>query len=264
MTRLFTFWTGPLGYIEQMCLASMVAAGHSVDFFTYDDNPAVPEGVTVKDARAIMPRESVVSYRKRQSPALFANLFRYEGLRRELGIWVDCDMLLLRDLSDMGPFVVGWQDDRLINNAVLRLPADSEALRDIVAFANRPVVVPLDWPLRKRIQQHVASLFGLHQRLEDLPWGTIGPRLVTHFALRSGIVLQPAEVFYPVPWKKAASLFDPDAHLEDSFTAATRAVHLWNECIREQKKTEPPPGSFIARMRERFLQGGPGARQHKQ
>ena len=127
--QLFAFWSfAPLTYIEHLCLNSMLAAGHPVDLYTYDDDLEAPAGVRLRDAREVLPRERVMFYRN-GSPSLFANLFRYAGLQRGLGTWVDMDVLLLRSIADMGEVIAGWEDGMLINTAVLRLPPDHAYLK---------------------------------------------------------------------------------------------------------------------------------------
>jgi hypothetical protein len=252
--RLFTFWSfAPTTYIERLCLKSMLAAGHAVDLFTYDRNAILPEGVTVRDAVDIMPRDQVILH-KNGSPALFSDMFRCEGLRRQLGTWIDADVILLRNISDLGAEIFGWQDDRNINGAILRLPPDSPYLTYVSRLVSARVPLPSHWPRRKKLKQLLRACVGRHRRLGQLDWGSIGPIALTIFARENDRlrVAQPSDVFYPIHWRDAAALFDPVVHIEDRFTTRTRAVHLWNFHIRDLKTRPPPPGSFIARMCERY------------
>jgi hypothetical protein len=248
--KLFTFWSfAPVTYIERLCLTSMVAAGHAVDFYTFDENVEVPGGVTVRDAGEILPRERVIFYRD-GSPALFANLFRYEGVRRGIGTWIDADMLVLRSIGDLGAHIFGWEDDASINNAVLKLPADSPFFAYVDRLTTARVPLPAHWPLGKKLEQIARGFLGRQHDLPRLGWGVTGPRSLTHFVRENGLAghAQPTDVFYPVHWYDAGALFDPAARVEDRITARTRTVHLWNSQMREQKRKPPPRGSFIARM----------------
>jgi hypothetical protein len=232
----------------------MVRAGHAVDVFTYDDDLVVPPGVTVRAATEIFPYEKVVLHES-GSWSLFADIFRYEALRRGAGIWVDLDVLVLRNLGEMGDHIFGWQDPYVINNAVLRLPADSDCLEQLISLSRAPVVVGPHWSLRQKAVQIGRSLFKVHVPIQNLEWGTVGPMALTHF-VTSGRLLhhcQPMDVFYPVHFMDATSLFSADsASVEGKFTSSTRAVHLWNDKIKEAKRLPPPRGSFVAKMCEKF------------
>ena len=58
-SKLFSFWDGaPLGYVERLCIASMLEAGHSLDIYSYRANLDIPKGVALRDANDILPRSS--------------------------------------------------------------------------------------------------------------------------------------------------------------------------------------------------------------
>jgi hypothetical protein len=253
--KIFTFWQdAPLTYIELMCLSSMVAAGHAVDVYSYDAINNVPAGVTVKDARLILPKERIIRHKATGSIALFANLFRYEGLRQGAGIWLDTDMLVLRSLDGMGDHLFGWEDHRAINNAVLLLPPESECLRLLQEFAQSRVLVPPYWSYRRQYMQRARSLIGKQKSVEELGWGAIGPRALTHFVKATQVVhrTQATEVFYPLHWRDVRFFWSSDYCVEAHFTSSTRAVHLWNKGLKRHQMHPPPPGCFVARMCERF------------
>jgi hypothetical protein len=253
--KLFSFWSGsPLSYVEQLCLASMLQAGHPIDVFTYDQDLSVPTGVTVRSAAEIIPLAKVVRH-KSGSMALFSDIFRYEALRAGMGIWIDLDVLLLRSLSDMGEHVFGWQDPYVINGAVLRLPPDSECLGRLIDLCRSPVVIGPHWPRHRKLLQRARSLVGTHVPIQQLEWGAVGPMALTHFVTSCRLLhhCQPVDVFYPVHFKDAACVFTADASAVAAlFTSSTRAVHLWNNMLKELKHLPPPPTSFIAKMCERF------------
>ena len=250
--KLFSFWIGPLTYIERLCLTSMAAAGHEIDLYTYDADLPVPPGVTVKDAREVLPRDQVFVHRKTGSPAVFADIFRYHGLQRGLGLWVDTDVLVLKHLGGLGDHVVGLDSDRTVNNAVLHLPPDCSFLSEIIAFAREPVIFAPYWSAAQRAKQRAKSWLGVHKRLDQMPIGILGPQMLTLWVHRHGIKAQPREVLYPIHYNEAAALFNPAAQIQDRITPATRAVHLWNTTIREFKRRPPPAGSWLAKMCDRF------------
>lgn len=253
--RLFSFWSGTqFGYLERICIASMLAAGHSLDIYSYDADLAAPEGVTLRDARDIIPESRVIRH-ETGSLALFSDIFRYEALLQEAGIWIDLDMLLLKPIEAMGDHIFGWQDGYVINGAILRLPPDCQCLKAAVELCRSDVVVPPQWPRRKKVKQRIRAIFGRHVPVQNLEWGAIGPlaltRLIADFRLQHKS--QPADVFYPVPWQEAHLTFAADASLVwSSFTSSTRSVHLWNDRVKDLKNSPPPRGSFIAEMSDRY------------
>lgn len=253
--RLFTFWSfAPLTYVERLCLTSMVAAGHAVDLYTYDGKLDVPEGVTVRDAREFYARDRVVFHARTGSPALFTDIFRYAGLRRGIGAWVDTDVILLRGIADLGEHIFGLEEPGRLNGAVLRLPADSPYLAYIDRLVAAPVPLPQHWSIKKKLRQLARGAIGRARRLEDLEWGVIGPVALTAYARRNGwlSLAQPKEVFYPIHWTERPMFFGPAELVEQRITPATRAVHLWHMGFTKEQKARPPPGSYLARMCDRY------------
>ena len=110
---------GNLGPVSAACLASFVRQGHRVVLYCYDTPSDMPFGVELADAGAIIPSSRIFKHKQTGSYALFANLFRYELQRRDLGIWVDCDFYCVRPFSFAQEYVFGWQNKNEINNAVL-------------------------------------------------------------------------------------------------------------------------------------------------
>jgi hypothetical protein len=249
--QLFTYWSfAPTTYIERLCLQSMLDMGHQVTAYSYEPHLEVPAGVRVANAADILPRSRVIDG---PSPALFANLFRYVGLQRGLGTWIDADMLMLRGIPDMGEHIFGWEDEKLINNAIMRLPPNAPVLRDLVRHITARVPIDPRWGWHKKAWQVVRGFIGRPIPLGKMEWGVAGPDALTHFGRRYDLakLAQPIEVFYPVPYSRAADVFNPDIDIEACFTPRTRTIHLWNSHIKDHKSTSPPAGSFIDRMCQR-------------
>lgn len=254
-SQFFSFWSGsPLGYIERLCITSVLDAGHQLDVYSFERDLKVPRGAVLRDASEILPQSRAVIH-KSGSWAPFADIFRYEGLLRAAGTWIDLDVLILKPLHQIGDHVVGWQDPYVINNAVLHLPQNSDCLQSLVALCRSDVVIPPQWPTGQKVAQRLRGMIGAHVPMQKLEWGAIGPlaltRLIADFRLLHKC--QPADVFYPIPWQEAHLTFEPDASLVwKALTSNTRAVHLWNDRIKEIKRKPPPRGSFIAEMCERY------------
>lgn len=214
----------------------------------YEAPDGVPEGVELADAEDILPRNELIFHHK-GSVALFANRFRYELQRRGLGLWVDCDVYLVKPLEHLPEQVVGRVDENEINTAVLKLPPDSPILGPLLRLFKERHVPP--WlPPRAKAAAWVRLLITGRTGLSQMPWGSAGPRAVTWLGRRHGLdrhTLPPA-VFYPKHWRDAAWILDPELSLDAICSPETLAVHLWNEIIKDFKDKPARPGSFLARL----------------
>ena len=246
--RFNMLWIGPaLGAVERACLLSVLRQGHGVTLWCYSRPEGVPARVDVADAAEVLSEDRVIRHRQ-GSPSLFSNWFRYELQRLGRGAWLDTDMYLLRPIPE-ADYLLGREDDRMVNGAVLRIPTDSPLLPPLLALFREDAVPP--WlPWRARIAARWKLLTTGRARLGDMPWGVSGPGALTALLERHGLghVALPPEAFYPVHWTRADWILDPEARLEDRTRPGTFAVHLWNERIRHLKVSPAPPGSFLARL----------------
>lgn len=246
---LVTLWIGnKLGPVETACLASAMRQGHHVALYCYRVVTGVPRGVEVRDAAAILPKQAVVRHHM-GSPALFADRFRYELLRLGLGTWIDCDAYFLRPLDGTAPMLFGWQDGSLINNGVLRLPADSPVLPPLLAFFEERTV-PAWLPLRARLAARWRLAMCGRTGIRWMPWGSSGPAALTWLLRRHGLdrnALLP-EVLYPVPWQRAGWILDPAIVVGEMVTQRTVSLHVWTSQLPAALLAAPPSGSFLARL----------------
>src|SRR5262245_2720366 len=120
-----------------MCINSMLAQGHPLTIYTY--NPAelksVDRRVQVLDARTALPLSAEVAHQLAVRPSLTTNVLRYKLLQKGAGIWVDLDVLLIKPLPKTDHlFAYEDPDHTWINGAVLKLPAGSPLLTDLIEF----------------------------------------------------------------------------------------------------------------------------------
>lgn len=245
---------GRLGPIERLSLASFRAQGHQVTLYAYGEITGLPEAIALRDAREVLP-EAVARANRYQngSYALFSNLFRYEILRRGLGIWSDTDVAAIAPLALDTPFVAGWESPDFLNGAVLFAEPHSGFVTDALAAFSSGRVPP--WvPFHRAPLASIAHRIGQSVPATALPHGTFGPKGVTALARRHGLtaLAQPQQVFYPVPPRMARRVFEADYRLEDVVTPTTLAIHLWNEKLRDIKHTAPPAGSLLRSLYERY------------
>ena len=256
LPHLNSLWVGPrLDYLERLCIASARAAGHEFTLWSYDPTElqGVPPGTDLRDAAEVMPRERLLRYRDSGSVALGANLWRIELLAKGFGSWVDMDFIFLRPLDFDTPYMFGWEYENHINNAVLGAPADSPMVADLQAIPQPNRCPPFYGPKRKLLF-YLRRLREGRIELEDYPWGTFSAGLVTYVVKKNRLAdhAQPPEVLYPVRWKDARTVYEPAEVVEAMLTDRTRAVHLWHSRLQGLKDAPPAPGSFVAKMCERF------------
>jgi hypothetical protein len=145
--------------------------------------------------------------------------------------------------------VFGWEDEEMINNAVLRLPPDCPLLPPLIALFEEREVPP--WlPPAARAAAWVRLKRSGRTGLARMPWGSAGPHALTWLAHREGLdsLALPAAIFYPMPWQRAAWILDPALSLDDVIAPGTRAIHLWNPQTKSFKDVPAPRGSFLARL----------------
>lgn len=226
-------WIGKtLGPTHAACLASFVRTDHTVVLHTYGDVDGVPRGVTLADANRLWPGDRLLRYAEGGGYSLSANLIRYQMLRRGLGLYVDCDVYCVRPIED-ADYILGWEDAWNINCAVLKLPPDSPVTVDLAAIEDG--WVPPWWADRP------------HVPLAQYPWGTTGPRALTHAVKTHGFehVVAQRDVFYPVHYGDWQRLTEPGRTIADLATPDTHYIHLWNEL---SKGAEIVPGSPLHEM----------------
>jgi alpha 1,4-glycosyltransferase len=233
-----SFWWGPLSPYERLCLNSFIDRAHAFDLYTYDPNLAVPAGVQLRDAAAILDQSEFFVYQNepgRGSPAGFANLFRYKLLRDKGGWWVDTDVVCLADdIRSYRDFFAS--QDELINNAVLHFEAGH--------------------PLMARCFE-AAKAAG-----KSVRWGDTGPRLLTRVLKETGNIARalPASDCYPIRYTEVVDMFRPSAtEALQARIAPAQFLHLWNEMFNQnaiQKTMKPPRGSLLWQLAERHRAEG--------
>lgn len=227
-----SFWYGAaLSPLEWLCLQSFIKHGISFHLYVYDETLEVPDGVVLKDARAIYPEDRIFFYRdgeKRGSVSAFSNLFRYKLILETGGWWVDMDVLYTgHGIPETNQFFGFQSPNGTINCAIVKFEKGGEIARRCLEAAERCGT--------------------------DVSWGETGPDLFTR-VLRDQNVAQlasPAEYAYPVSWEEALWTYLPGKRAEiEERIERNRApfLHLWNEVLSRaglQKDIAPPVGSYL-------------------
>lgn len=233
------FWAyGAFSQLELLCVNSFVKQGHDLWVWTYDRIGNCPKGATLRDANEILPESSVFTY-KNGSIAAFANLFRYALLMKHGGLYVDTDVIALRDASSLPThsYLVTektkQQSAIRINNNVIHCPSPEHG--NII---------------------DLALAFAKQFPTEKLEWGDTGPKLLTvlHQAYpKVSFQLMPPSFANPVNWWECpVPLLAANSPLPEAATF----LHCFNEMWRRRgidKNAPYPKGSLMAEMALRFL-----------
>lgn len=253
MREVGSLWIGgPLSWLEYLCISSFVAKGQPFTLFTYGDIGPVPEGVIQRDGREILDTDNFIKYTRKDSFALFADLFRMHMVAQNPGIiWVDTDTYCHAPITMQDEYVFGVENESgSIANGVFGAPADSELLQTILAFMEDRF--PLPPYLRKsRLDEYrAAKKAGTPVNISEMPWGTWGPMCLTWFANQTGMAAkaQEMDVFYPVPYGKRRVFLRDHKHLDRFITPNSTAINVFasNKSIMvKQHDGLPPAGSFF-------------------
>jgi hypothetical protein len=242
--------------MEVLCLKSFVDMGQKITLFSYEDIPNVPEGVIRRDGREIIDTDNFMKYEKKDSFALFADLFRLHMIKACPGmIWIDTDVYCHAPMTYDGDYVFGFElpDSTRVNNAVLGMPAQSPLLDAMIDFTNDHYAIPEFLKPALREEYEAAAAQGAPVHVSAQPWGVWGPMMVTHFVHKLGLLdeVQPMEAFYPVPFPERTRMIRKAKKVEARFTEATTAVHLWASNKRElglRFDGIPRPDSYLAQI----------------
>lgn len=253
LPTLNSLWIGDnLPLIEQICAHSMLHQGHRLRIFTYGPITGVPDGVEIADANTIVARDEILRYAKPgfKHRQMASNIFRYQMLARECGIWVDLDMLLLKPIAPTRLPLFGLESADGINTAVLYLPPAHPLLASMLAFTSTPFPIPPFFTPRMKFGLWRRKWAGQPVHAADQPWGVFGPTALTYFARRLGYthLAQPKPVFYPIRYTNAHGPLTAGWNVKARLSAQTIGIHLWSHNLFETSSLRPQQCDDIARI----------------
>lgn len=242
-------------------MTSFVANGHDVRLHVYEEPADVPAGVTLVDAANVLPRSSLFLHARSASFAIFADWFRYKLLYEQGGLWVDTDVVCLRPFDHARDEIYAWQDERVINNAVLGLPRGHKLAAWMVECCERPNRWrPYDTvKIRRRKLLRRFRPGGGGQRIK---WGESGPAGLTQAARHLGCSEQalPFWHFYPIHYLNWRAVFDSSLRDNPQLVGASYGLHLWNEMARRHpgfdKNARSSADSLFEQLCARYLTNG--------
>jgi hypothetical protein len=248
LERLNSLWIGrELGHIERLTVVSALSVGHPFTIYSYapEKLSGAPSGAEVRDAREVAPYETLADHIEVGRGALASDFFRYALLAKGLGYWVDLDLVFLKAIDFDDEYVFGWENKNSINGAVLRLPRDSDMLRELCRIPQINWRPPFYGP-RKAALYYWDRLTKRDVRPQDYRWGTFGPSILTYLARKYGVAgrAKARSVFYPAMHFQVELFLRAPELIESLLTADTRTVHLWQSVLR-RKTSVVPPGSYL-------------------
>lgn len=209
----------------------------------YDRPVDLPAGVHTFDASRLMPLSYLQAHKETGSIALGANRYRYRLIAEGFGLYADCDMFCLRQITDL-PYIIGKEQDDVLNNAFLKYPINSDLAQALIDATQDYYFIPPWFRASKKRRLSIRRRLGQGVHVGEHPWGVWGPQLVSYFVKELGLWEEAAPIdrYYPVhPWQTTL-LRDPDLSIYDLVTPRTEAIHLWHKMVGSDL---PPKGSAL-------------------
>lgn len=215
---LCTFWIGPrLPNFHNLCMRSWLAMGHPVKFFSYEPVANVPDGVELRDAADVYPRERLDDPALRIPLVIKSDIWRLAMLQRGEGIWTDTDVLLLRPMPMPGKILQAVEHHGLPSISVLWWPADHPALKEILAVFDRLGLGR--WAYAKPVwNRFLGLLTGRPPAFADYPWNHWGRHAFQYFTRKYGLrgeLLGSKSFFPPQVYDRSLFVAKPFRHLLD-------------------------------------------------
>ncbi|KAH8335424.1 hypothetical protein KR074_001590, partial [Drosophila pseudoananassae] len=168
-----------------------------------------------------------------------SDFLRFMTLYRFGGIYLDMDVIVLRNLEHLPSNCVGAEDSESLNCAVIKIAATTKGHNIAKQF-----------------------VYDLRKNFNGSMWANNGPGVVTRvtkklcqtedvplmylrLALCLGIKVFSPNAFYPVHWSKWRNFFDSDKLEETMFAIKYSYVaHLWNNLSKNETVTTTSNNAF--------------------
>jgi mannosyltransferase OCH1-like enzyme len=205
----------PLSNLEKMCLKSHINNNHSCVLWSYDTNIQYPNGIEIRDANTIIPRDKIFAYKKppfKNNLAGFSDLFRYKVLYEYGGWWCDIDVLCLKKFDFSQDYV--FATERKMNKtiglapAVIKCPIKSNLIKSCLEDAEKRLSINtnINWcEIAHKLLNKYIGEYNLQQYLVDY------------------------KIFCPVDWFNIKPFFEKNYDID---TNISYGIHLWNTVVK--------------------------------
>ncbi|MBJ3762233.1 hypothetical protein ILP92_05680 [Maribius pontilimi] len=247
-----SLWIGEkLQYLNQLCLASHVQAGHPTILYCTHNVGNVPEGVEMRDAKEVMDIDMALV--EGTSASFWSNVFRYKMIKKDDAIWIDCDAFCHRPFPDeMDNIFAGHGMRGALNCGVVKIPREG-ALIDMLLdyYDNLPDYPPwFNKNQRKKLDRQKDNI-PHSEKIYKAERTAFGPQAFTYFAQQTGDYdkAMTPDTLYPVPFQLNDIFYDPHGRVEGWFTDDTLSVHLYTNGTKPWWRKNPPlENSYAWRM----------------
>jgi len=234
-------WFGnPLSTLEIMSMVSFLRNGHEYNLYVYEDLQNIPDGVNVKDANQIVPKEKIFksldSEGKPGSLAPFADYFRYKLIYENGGYWADMDCICIKPWDFKEDFVFSSENTHR---------GEQEANIGVIKT-----------PLKHDVLKYCIDKIDSFPDKTQIPWGFSGPVLlreaIFHFNLESYV--KSWNTFMPINWWEINKCFVPN--YDFNITDEMYCIHINNEIIRRMgldKNNTYPQNSIYEQLKNWVL-----------
>jgi len=246
------FWAnGSFSNVEKISVNSFLRHGYQLTIWTYGDVANAPSGVTINDAREILP-EALFFSLPNGSCGPFSDLFRYAVLNKFGGLWVDTDVIALKPFDELPsqPFLVTQRVRRqgirkLVKETLLR--KTSFEVNNNVIFNPAPAsgnLIDLAYVYAERFPKH------------KIGWGELGPALLSAIEKiypDHGFKIMSPEFANPIDyWSCPSALLGPATKLR----ADSVFIHLYNQTWSDagvDKNAPFPTQSLMSVLAKQYL-----------
>ena len=208
MHEVNSLWVGEeLSPLQIISIKSFLKNNIKYNLYVYHDVNNIPSGVNILDGNEVLNESEIFVYKRglnKGSPSAFSNLFRYELLFQKGGLWVDTDMVLLKDFDLSKRFVFASEIDYEGN---LKVATGLMYSKDKGEH------------LFKELIDEVNS-----RNKDDLNHGDIGPILFDYKVREFGLMdyVKKPEIFSYPNWSDIYKIVDGTSIHEESV-----CIHLW-------------------------------------
>lgn len=240
--EIFTLWVSDDDYLPELsylALKSMLLVGHDVTLYTYKYLKNIPEGVNIVDANTILDKSKIFKYKYgHKTYSGFANWFRLKRLYEYGGIWLDLDIILIRNVND------------LVSESI---SICSEPHRDFFFFNNNAFLkFPKHDPCIKYMLDYA------EERGDEVYHGETGPKLVQKILSDNFIeynkYLKAPNVNNYFGWWDIDRFFEDTEYLVNNFDfSEIVGFHLTNTFFAKIDFKKDPPKGFYKDIKEAIL-----------